>query len=85
MTNLAAKKQLTATTFCYQREGKKPENTERALVFLTHSNLSSKKKKAKGNSIVTILFSDRKLGIRLKLPFYYCCAPQSKEVSTTSK
>lgn len=71
MTNSAAKKQLTATTFCYQREGKNSENTKRTLVFLTHSYITQKKK-AKGNSMVTILFSDGKLGIRLKSPFYYC-------------
>lgn len=61
---MAAKKQLTAATFCYQRDGKKSENTERMLVFLTHSYHVKEKKKANVSSMVTILFSDGKLGIR---------------------
>lgn len=85
MINLAAKRKLTATTFCYQRGGEKSESTGRTLVFLNYSYHVKQKKKAKGNSMVTILFPRWKLGVRLKFPFCYCCAPQSKEASTPSK
>lgn len=73
MTNLASKRQLTPTGFCYPTEDKLSLKTGRGHWSSSITAMTSSRKAKQSDSMITILFSVWKPSIRLKFNLLFLC------------